>query len=126
MKTPKRKLGDWGESQAVRFLKKRGYGIVERNWSTRWGEIDIIAFKDGRYIFFEVKTSLTPSEHGFLPERNVGSRKVKSLHRTIEVFLSQHDVPLDSEWQLDVITISILKDNNKAMVKHFENPVFGM
>ncbi len=51
----KKQLGDWGEEQAVRYLRRRGYDIVERNFRCRQGEIDIIARKRGVVAFVEVK-----------------------------------------------------------------------
>ena len=52
----KRRLGFWGESKAVRYLKKKGYKILERNYRCPFGEIDIIAEKDDVVVFCEVKT----------------------------------------------------------------------
>ena len=54
--TPRRKLGNAGEVQAARYLKKNGYVILERNYVAAESEIDIIAKKDGVLAFVEVKT----------------------------------------------------------------------
>ena len=51
-----KELGANGEEIAVRFLKTRGYRILERNYRTRLGEIDIIAEQGGDLVFIEVKT----------------------------------------------------------------------
>ena len=51
-----KKIGDKGEERAVRFLEQKGYEIIERNWRTRSGELDIIAYKNETIVFFEVKT----------------------------------------------------------------------
>lgn len=48
--------GTFGENKACKYLKKQGYKILERNFKTSFAEIDIIAEKDGLYIFVEVKT----------------------------------------------------------------------
>ena len=48
-------LGGWGEARASDFLRARGYNIIEINYRTRYGEIDIIAEKDGFTVFIEVK-----------------------------------------------------------------------
>ena len=50
------KLGDEGESLAASFLKKKGYHIVQQNFRTRIGEIDIIAEEGGNLVCVEVKT----------------------------------------------------------------------
>ena len=56
MITEKRRRGDMGEDFAAEYLMGKGYEIIERNFSTRLGEIDIVA-KDGKYIaFIEVKS----------------------------------------------------------------------
>ena len=49
-------IGDMGEKKAVKFLKKKGYRILETNFKTKFGEIDIIAKKEGCICFVEVKT----------------------------------------------------------------------
>ncbi len=51
-------LGDWGEKQASDFLQRRGFLVVEHNYHTTTGEIDIVAQKGGDYYFVEVKTRL--------------------------------------------------------------------
>lgn len=52
-------VGDWGEGMAVDFLQRRGFRIIERNFHTTQGEIDIVALKGGDYYFVEVKTRLS-------------------------------------------------------------------
>lgn len=49
-------LGEKGEGLAAKFLQKQGYKIIEQNYKTRLGEIDIIASDDGILVFIEVKT----------------------------------------------------------------------
>lgn len=67
MSMPTKLLGAWGEAQTAAYLRKRGYEIVGTNYRTRFGEIDLIAQKDGVLIFVEVKTrkygvNVRPSE----------------------------------------------------------------
>ena len=50
-----RALGQWGEQQAARFLRRKGYSIVARNFRCRAGEIDIVAKGKGYVVFAEVK-----------------------------------------------------------------------
>lgn len=52
----RKNIGDWGEDIAVGFLRRRKFEIVERNFHTPAGEIDIVAKYGGDYYFVEVKT----------------------------------------------------------------------
>ena len=52
----KKNLGDWGEDQACLFLERHNFKVIERNYHTTVGEIDIIAQKGDDYYFIEVKT----------------------------------------------------------------------
>ena len=56
MRTRQQKLGQTGEALAARKLKKAGYKIIETNYRTRLGEIDIIAKEDDTIVFVEVKS----------------------------------------------------------------------
>ncbi len=56
MTFPRKELGARGEEIAVRYLKNRGYRILERNYRIKLGEIDIIAEQGGDLVFIEVKT----------------------------------------------------------------------
>lgn len=56
-----KEIGYAGESLACAYLERKGYSIMERNYRTRAGEIDIIARKGGKLAFVEVKTRLTDS-----------------------------------------------------------------
>lgn len=59
----KQKIGEIGENIATRFLVKHGYSIIDRNYTKKWGEIDIIAEKDSKLYFIEVKSvSRMPAE----------------------------------------------------------------
>ena len=56
MWNPRQRLGDEGEQVACRFLKRRRYAIVERNYRCRVGEIDVVALERDVVVFVEVKT----------------------------------------------------------------------
>lgn len=78
--------GAWGESQAARYLKKKGYRIVEKNFSCRFGEVDIIAQKGECLIFVEVKLRKDDS-HGQAREF-VTAQKQQRILRTAETYLA--------------------------------------
>ncbi|MDO8625970.1 MAG: YraN family protein [Candidatus Magasanikbacteria bacterium] len=52
----KKTAGQWGEDQAVEFLKRHGFVVIDRNFQTTRGEIDIVAKRGGDFYFVEVKT----------------------------------------------------------------------
>lgn len=80
-------LGAWGEDQAARFLRRRGIKILERNFRTPVGEIDIIARDRDWLIFAEVKTRRS-AVFG-LPQDAVGPRKQRQIIRTAQWYLQR-------------------------------------
>ncbi len=84
----KREIGAEGEDRAVRALKKRGYRIVETNYRTRTGEIDIIAEEKDYLVFVEVKRRNSTS-HGDSLEA-VDKRKKDHMIRTAMHYLKAH------------------------------------
>ena len=112
-------LGEIGESVASEYLKKAGYKILERNYRKPWGEIDIIAKKNKKIIFFEVKTiRLIKDKFSFLPEEQVREKKKRNLIKTAKVYLSEKKLP--EEWQIDVIGIEF-SCKNKCCLRHTKN-----
>lgn len=83
----KKNIGDSGEDFAARVLEESGYQIIERNYSTRYGEIDIIALRDGILHFIEVKTR-TSADFGY-PAEAVTETKITRIRRTAECYISR-------------------------------------
>ncbi len=54
-RTSEQRLGGWAEQRALRLLRARGWSLVERNWSCRWGELDLLVAKGNRLLLVEVK-----------------------------------------------------------------------
>lgn len=95
-------LGRWGEQQAVRFLKRRLYRIVETNYRNRAGEIDIIARRGKILAFVEVKTRRS-SRCGAAVEA-VDERKQRQIIRAAQWYLTQHG-EVNVQPRFDVIAI---------------------
>lgn len=85
-------LGREGEDRAARYLSGRGYRILERNYRTRNGEIDLIALHRGEVVFVEVKTrtsdafgapelAVTPQKQRKMIKAALGYIKYKKLHQ---------------------------------------------
>ena len=81
---------DWkkAENIACDFLKKKGYRILERNYRTRYGEIDIIARDGKEIVFVEVKSGTSRVD----PLERIDRRKVRSIERSARIFMIQNDV----------------------------------
>jgi putative endonuclease len=122
----RKKLGKIGEEIAVKFLKERGYQILDRNYKfqipgdLQRGEIDIVAKKEDTICFVEVKTLKDPKIEIF-PEEKVNFLKKKKLIATAESWLIKNKFPLDSKWQIDIISIEI--QGRKRKISHFENAI---
>lgn len=113
-KSRSKELGRKGEEAAARFLYKRGYEILERNWSCFAGEADIIARDGETLVFVEVKTRKN-CERGF-PSEHVSATKRDRYEKIALAYVADHsdvDVPI----RFDVVAIVVVAAN-KAMIRH--------
>ncbi|MDE6098678.1 MAG: YraN family protein [Muribaculaceae bacterium] len=94
-------LGKWGEELAVQHLMGQGYAIVQRNWRVDHFETDIVAMKNGRIIFVEVKTR---SDQNSDPLEAIDRKKILNLVRSANAYVQMYDIP--HEIQFDVITVT--------------------
>lgn len=119
------KTGEIGENVAVRFLVKHGFSVLERNYTKKWGEIDIIAEKENRLYFIEVKSVSRPdletvtreTLNQYHPEDNMHPWKLKRLSRTIQTYLLSQKIPEEREWQVDLLVVFLDEKNKKAKIK---------
>ena len=123
MPSPKRKIGDIGEEVAVKYLERKGFRILERNYLRKWGEIDIIAEKGQLLSFIEVKSVSreSGSRETYRPEENVHPAKLKRLHWAIRTYLLDRKVPDSREWRVDVACVYLDFSTRKAKVEMLEN-----
>jgi len=124
MPSQKRKFGDIGEKIAEKYLRNKGYIIVEKNYLKPWGEIDLVAKQHESLIFCEVKTRDAKHVEHYLAESSVNRLKIKKLQKICETYLMERGLPYSQEWQIDVLAIAIDKEKKKARVKHFKNAVW--
>lgn len=130
MDNSKKKIGNLGENLAGKFLKKKGFKIIEKNYLKKWGEIDIIAVKEKALHFVEVKTvSLKypdkkigiPILDNYRPEDNVHPWKLKRLSRVIQTYLLEKDPKGEINWVFDVVTVRLDLVNKNAKIALIEN-----
>ncbi|HVY36010.1 MAG TPA: YraN family protein [Candidatus Paceibacterota bacterium] len=86
----KQVLGQSGEKEAVRFLKKEGFSIIGRNIANKFGEIDIVARKKGVTYFFEVKTGKEGSS--ISPAENLTKQKLRKFFISVQHYCLVHEV----------------------------------
>ena len=98
-------VGVEGENRACAYLIQNNYSIIERNFRTRTGEIDIIAIKDDVLIFVEVKT--LPSGNVETLAQEIDLRKQKKIIKTAYFFLSKYRKYNNSKIRFDVIVIDM-------------------
>lgn len=113
-------LGFLAENLAARYLEKRGYAILELNYRKPWGEIDIIALKEGILVFVEVKANRKIIA-GFEPELRANSSKIVKVVRTARTYLAERKYDPEQEWQIDVISVGLDESKEIAKIKHFKN-----
>ena len=95
-------LGAFGEEIACNYLKSNGYRILERNFSCRAGEVDIIASQDDMIVFVEVKTR--SSERYGSPSEAVSAAKQGKIVKTALYYMQSKRL-LDYMCRFDVIEI---------------------
>jgi len=127
----KQKIGELGENIAVRFLVKHGFSIIDRNYTKKWGEIDIIAEKANKLYFIEVKSVSRETLNTFIPksyndsddryehrpEDNMHPWKLKRLARTIQTYLMSLKTSEEKEWQVDLLVVYLCQKEKKAKIK---------
>jgi putative endonuclease len=121
----KKDLGDSGEKIAEKFLKDKGYKILDKNFRySNFGELDIIAQKGDDIIFFEVKTRTKTGPTQFLPEDNITRDKQKKLIKLAEIYLSKKNLN-DACWQIDILAVEVYL-NGTHDIRHTENAIGDM
>ena len=111
-------LGKLGEKLSVEFLQKKGYDILETNWTFQKAEIDIIAQKENYLVVVEVKTR-TSVDFGS-PQDFVKPAKIQLLVKAINEYVISND--LDLEIRFDIIAIS--KEGQTFNIEHLEDAFY--
>ncbi|OCT13832.1 YraN family protein [Paenibacillus pectinilyticus] len=117
-KDDRKMLGQQGEEWAASYLLKQDYLIVERNWRCRSGEIDIIAEKENKLIFVEVRTRRPSSRFGTAKE-SVDYRKQLKVRETAQYYLHRFH-KYEQSIQFDVITVEITDMQPEPKLVHIQ------
>lgn len=119
-------IGKIGENITDTFLKKNGFTIIERNYRTRYGEIDIIARKDNVLRFVEVKSVkvrdvLHVEGLAVKPEDNLTQAKWSKLVISVGIYLQHKSISKGSNYQIDLACVYIDTETRQGRVKLLEN-----
>ncbi len=113
----KRRIGDFYENIACRFIKASGAEVIERNFRAKRGEIDIVAKDDDHLCFIEVK--YRNSDRFGAPERAVTINKQRQICKMSKLFLFSRFKSIDLPIRYDVIAISGVQ--NAVTVRWLKN-----
>jgi putative endonuclease len=129
------KIGLLGEKIATEFLTNKGFSIIDRNYTKKIGEIDIVAKRNKVIHFIEVKAIVkrnTNVSRGTImqnkdvsretldiynPFQNVTPHKLRKFSRTVEWYLAEKHVSRETSWQIDAISVILDYETRKARVE---------
>ena len=116
---PRRELGRRGEHLAAEHLERLGFSIVARNFRTRHGELDLVAFDGCALVFAEVKTRRGSA--GGTPWDNLHLRKRAQVRRIASAYLNQvPDRPRGQTLRFDAIGIVVDANDVLVTLEHLE------
>jgi len=111
--------GKLGENIAKDYLKKKGYKIIEENFKTKYGEIDLVAKKGKDLIIIEARTKIGDSFGS--PEESLTKKKLRKL------WLNARNYAARSKWQgevrIDAVCLVLNPDKTLQRINHYENIV---
>jgi putative endonuclease len=115
------RLGQLGEQLAAEHLVRRGFRIVERNYRTRWGELDIVAFDGTTLAFCEVKTrrlNTGAAGHPFDALRTIKRSRVRKM--AFRWLCARSDRPYAEVLRFDAIGVTFDPSGQLVGIEHLE------
>jgi putative endonuclease len=125
MSDPRRALGALGERLAADHLRRAGYDVVDQNFRTRHGELDIVAIGASCLVFCEVKTRVRGNVRGADPLESIGQVKRRRLRAMAVQWLverrPQLEQPAQPNVRFDAIGVSISPSGRLLALDHLED-----
>jgi putative endonuclease len=115
-KENRKALGNYGEKLALDAYMTDGYELLEKQYRCSIGEIDLILSKENKLYFVEVRTK-TSQTYGSA-EESITFKKRETIRKVSQYFLNQHRLQ-HVDFQFDVITIFINKQEKKAWLQRY-------
>lgn len=113
-----KKTGDFGEKTAIDFLLKKGFKIIDKNFRSRLGEIDLVATKNKKLHFIEVKTRIGLGKGH--PYEAVNPYKIKKIEKLLELYLKDRRIK-GARLSLDVVSIVLSGDKKIENISFYES-----
>lgn len=111
-------FGENSENLAVSYLTSNDYRVIQRNYYSQYGEIDIIAKKNEELIFCEVKGRSSSVETAM---KSVSFSKQKKISKTASIFLSENPEYEDFIIRFDVIAVNFISKNGSSIIVHLKD-----
>lgn len=121
MRTLRQARGQKAEEIIIRHLETRGFVILERNYKSPLGEIDIIAKKSGVVHIVEVKSGASGNA-AFQPEQNLHFSQRQRLLNSARMYFARRHYPPDQEWQIDLAVVEFAENKNPA-IRYYERAI---
>lgn len=130
----KKEKGRFGEDAAARFLEGKGFHILARNFSMRGGEIDLVGFRKGTLVFFEVKAR--SGDSWGKPAEAITEEKMEKIAKAADGFLKMHcedgtvEIPFFLGFcmkkkirvsRIDGVEVYLTREGGLSEVRHIEN-----
>lgn len=120
---PRRSIGEHGEQLAVEHLQARGLTVVERNFRTRHGELDVILSDAEHLVFCEVKTRVVRGDPGPLgPFASIGLRKRRQVRLMARLWLAARSGrgPHPPQLRFDAVGVTLDPEGRLVAIEHLE------
>jgi putative endonuclease len=117
----RQELGRRGEQAAADHLIRRGFSIVDRNYRTRWGELDIVAYDGQTLVFCEVKARRAPHGCGGPLDAVHGAKRAQLRKMAGRWLIERRERPFATELRFDAIGVSFDAGGDLVELEHVEH-----
>lgn len=127
------KAGKTGEDVAFKYLRREGHKLLKKNYTRKWGEIDIVTYnkKTKTIHFVEVKSvscenldKASVDTEILGPEERIDDKKLKRISRAIQTYITENRLSRLG-WQFDVLVVFLDTDRKEAKIKELKNVIIG-
>ena len=116
--TYQQEIGKLGERIAAEFLLQKGFELLDKNYHTRYGELDLVAGISESTVFVEVKTRTSDSFGD--PESSITDAKLERIQNAALLWLQDH-VEASDDWRIDVVAVNLDHRKKLKEIQHFIN-----